>query len=346
MPCFALPFLEPKDGVAEHDNASSSSINIKTQFFQESYFVSLFRTHEVFLQHGTYMLIKGQNNLDSLLDAMMTIIKKNDVKHPNLEKTVLRKVLLLFAFLDAGGISSKIKIPNELSELFYYDLLETYHRHKDAEFPRKTFTLDCKYLDEDFPTFDSVQSFKMYWDSKVTDNQLYSINLHFCELLADLLKMAIFVWVPSVNCPGVFRCSTVFGPQYLDFCFVAFFPYELDVNIMSTRSPGGVPQSWTMSKDDIESKTNFFCPIEMSTTKMKIRERPTSTNDPAVVYAIRDNIDIFTDMTSFDYFTISHMRNNEYIHPINSASSSSKLKTTLSVRKGLFCLYCILLFLS
>jgi hypothetical protein len=289
------------------------------------------------------MLVKGQNNLESLIDTMLKIIKKNDVKHPNLEKSVLRKVLLLFAFLDAAGIASDIRIPNELSESFYYDLVETYFQHKHAQFPGNTYTFHCKYLDEDFPHFDSIQSFKTYWDSKV-DNQLYFINFHFCELLADLLKMAIFVWVPNVNYPGVFWCSTLFGPQYPDFCFVALFPYELDVNVMNTRSPGGVPQSWTMSKDDIEVKANFFCPIEMSTTKIKIRERPASTIDPAVVFAIRDNIDSLTDMTSFDYFTISHMRNNEYIHPINSASSSSKLKTTLSQRKGLSCLYCISLF--
>jgi hypothetical protein len=290
------------------------------------------------------MLVKGQNSLESLIDAMFKIIKKNGVKHPNLDKPVLREVLLHYAFLDAAGIASGIEIPNELSESFHYELLETYIQYKDVKFPGNACTGHCKYLGEDSSHFDSIHSLKTHWDSKVY-NQLCSINLHFCELLADLLKMAIFVWVPYVNCPGVFSCTTLFGPQYPDFCFVAFFPYELEVNFMHTRSPGGLPQSWTMSKYDIESKANFFCPIEMSRTKIKIRERPpSSANDPAVVFAIRDNKDSITDMILFDYFAISHMRNNKYIHPIDSTLSSSKKENTFFQHEGMSYIHCILLF--
>jgi hypothetical protein len=289
------------------------------------------------------MLVKGQNNFDSLIDAMLKIIKKNGSKHPNLDKPVLRDILLLFAFLDAAGIASDIEVPNELSESFHYELLEIYVQHKDVKFPGNACTGHCKYLGEDSSNFDSIQSLKTHWDSKVY-NQHYSINFSFCELLSDLLKMTICVWMPCANYPGVFSCTTLFGLQYPDFCFVAFFPYELEVKFVHTRTPGGVPQAWTMSEDDIESKANFFCPIEMSTTKIKIRARPpTSANDPAVVFAICDNNDSIRDMTSFDYFAISHMRNNEYIHPNDFASSSSKLKNTLSQHEGLF--HCILLFL-
>ena len=280
--------------------------------------MSLFRTHELFLQHGAYTLVKSQSIHDSLIDAMMKIIKKNGSKYTNLEKTSLRDILLLFAFMDAAGITD-IEIPDELSESFNYELAEKYAKHRDVKFPDGTCTSHHKYLGDgdEFSNFDSIKSLKAYWDSKV--KELHSFNFHFCKLLANLLKISILVWVPYVNSPGVFRCFEVFGPQYPDFCFVAFCPYELNVNIMNTRTPGGVPQSWTMSKEDIESKPDFFCPIEMSVTKMQIRERSTSVNN-------LDNNDRIADMTLFDYFNKSDLRNNVYIHPA---------KNSLSQRKGL-----------
>jgi hypothetical protein len=286
-------------------------------------------------------LVKSQSIHDSLIDAMMKIIKKNGSKYTNLEKTSLRDILLLFAFMDAAGIAiADIIIPDELSESFNYELAEKYFQHQDVKFPDGTCTGHHKYLGDgdEFSNFDSIKSLKAYWDSKV--KELHSVNFHFCELLADLLKISILVWVPYVNSPGVFRCLKVFGPQYPDFCFVAFFPYELNVNSLNTRTPGGVPQSWTMSKEDIESKPNFFCPIEMSATKMQIRERLTPLNNLDNNDRITDidNNDRITDMTLFDYFNKADLRNNVYIHSSASASSSSELKNPISQQKGLSCI--------
>ena len=285
--------------------------------------MSLFRTHELFLQHGAYTLVKSQSIHDSLIDAMMKMIKKNGSKYTNLEKTSLRDILLLFAFMDAAGIAD-IEIPDELSESFNYELAEKYVQHQDDKFNDRTCTGHHKYLGDcdEFSNFDSVKSLKAYWDSKV--KELHSVNFHFCKLLANLLKISILVWVPYVNSPGVFRCLKVFGPQYPDFCFVAFFPYELNVNSLNTRTPGGVPQSWTMSQEDIESKANFFCPIEMSAPKIRIRERSTSVT----------NLDNIYRMTEFDYFNKCDLRNNVYIHPRASASSSSQLKKPKPQQKG------------
>ena len=306
--------------------------NFSLGFVQENFIVSLFRTHELFLEHGTYKLVKGQNSHDSVIDAAIQIIQKSSLKHVNLEKQLLRNILLNFAFLKAAGIAD-INIPDELDESFLYELVEKFGKHKTDEFPSSTCTGHFDYLGEGSPNFDSIESLMTYWESKFSD-QLYVLNIHFCELLAHLLKMSILVWIPIVSSPGAYWCSNVFGSEYTDFCFVAYKPYDLDVTVMSVRSPGGVQQHWTMNEKDIMSAANYFCPIEMHQTKIRIRERKTTTNDADVVLALHDNHDSIKDMTLLNYFGLCQMRNNVYIHPIEDALSS-KVKNTVSQQTGL-----------
>jgi hypothetical protein len=307
--------------------------NFSLGFVQENFIVSLFRTHELFLEHGTYKLVKGQNSHDSVIDAAIQIIQKSSLKHVNLEKQLLRNILLNFAFLKAAGIAD-INIPDELDESFLYELVEKFGKHKTDKFPSSTCTGHFDYLGEGSPNFDSIESLMTYWESKVSD-QHFVLNIHFCELLAHLLKLSILVWIPIVSSPGVYWCSKVFGSQYMDYCFVAYKPYDLDVTVKGLRSPGGVPQHWTMNENDIISAANYFCPIEMHQTKIRIIERKTTINDADVVVAIHDNHHSIKDMTLLDYFTICQMRNNVYIHPIDYASSSSKVKNTVFQQTGL-----------
>lgn len=156
--------------------------NIFTWFVQENLLVSLFRTHELFLEHGTYKLVKGQNSHDSVIEAAIQIIQKNSLRHINLEKQLLRNILLNFAFLKAAGIAD-IAIPDELSESFLYELVEKFGKHKKDKLPRSTCTGHFDYLGEGSTYFDSIESLKTYWESKISD-QLYVLNIHFCELLA------------------------------------------------------------------------------------------------------------------------------------------------------------------
>lgn len=135
-----------------------------------------------------------------------------------------------------------------------------------------------------------------------------------------------------MSSPGAYWCSKVFGSEYTDYCFVACKPYDLDVTGMSVRSPGGVPQNWTMNENDIMSAANYFCPIEMHQTKIRIRERKTTTNNADVNL---DNHDSIKDMTLLNYCGLRPMRNNLYIHPIDDASLSSNVKNTVPQQTGL-----------
>lgn len=278
----------------------------------------MFISHKIFLQHGSFRVLKGDKNSESLIDKALKIVQKNKSKHQQLTKKTLRETLLLLAFLNASGIEDNI--PNELDESFLCQLVDLYVKHEDDKFPESQCTGHFKYLGEGSSNFDSIKSLKAYWDEKISEQ----VDLgKFVGLLANLLKMSIVIWKPNADSPGGFWCSQVFEPKFSDFCFVALMPYDLVVNMNDSSSLGCVPLEWSISKDKIVDAENFFCPLEMTLSKFKIKERPNPLDVRSDFIVGNDSYLDERNSITFNYM-LYDMVNNAYIHSLDYLPPSQK----------------------